>query len=89
MAQSLVAAQKYDEAVQVFQKLAEERKKKQADPPPKAEPSAPAKPTPLPAKLIVSASKKLVDDVGSGKMSFEDFKKAVSVEYLTFPAQKK
>jgi tetratricopeptide (TPR) repeat protein len=48
-----------------------------------------AKPTPLPGKLVISATKKQLDDVGSGKMSFEDFKKAASVEYVTFPAEKK
>jgi hypothetical protein len=47
------------------------------------------KATPLPSKLVITASKKLLDDVGSGKMSFDDFKKAVSVEYVTFPAEKK
>ena len=86
---ALVAAQKYEEAAQILQKLADERKKKQTDPPPKAEASGPAQSAPLPSKLIISAPKKLLDDVASGKMSFEEFKKAVSVEYLTFPPQKK
>ena len=31
---------------------------------------AEAKPTPLPGKLIISASKKLLEDVGSGKIDF-------------------
>jgi tetratricopeptide (TPR) repeat protein len=48
-----------------------------------------AKPTPLPGKLVISATKKQLDDVGSGKMSFEDFKKAANVEFVTFPAEKK
>jgi hypothetical protein len=39
---------------------------------------------PLPSKLIVSASKKLLDQVGSGRMSFEDFKKSATVQYLQF-----
>jgi hypothetical protein len=48
------------------------------------------KPTPPPAKLIVSATKKVLDQVGSGKMSFEDFKKAATVQYLDFaPAAQK
>jgi tetratricopeptide (TPR) repeat protein len=47
------------------------------------------KPTSLPGKMIVSATKKQLDDVGSGRMSFEDFKKAVSVEFVAFPAEKK
>jgi hypothetical protein len=40
----------------------------------------------LPSKMIVSASKQLLDQVGSGKLSIEDFKKAASVQYLTFGA---
>ena len=88
MAQALVAAQKYEEAAQILQKLAEERKQKQTDPP-KAEASGSGQSAPLPSKLIISAPKKLLDEVASGKMSFEEFKKAVSVEYLTFPPQKK
>ena len=44
----------------------------------------------LPAKLIISAPKKLLDQAGAGKISFEDFKKAATVEYLTFaPPEKK
>jgi hypothetical protein len=39
---------------------------------------------PLPAKLIVSASKKVLDQVGSGKLSFDEFKKAATVQYLDF-----
>ncbi len=50
-------------------------------------PSAPA-PVPLPAKLTISAPKKLLDLAGSGKITLEEFKKAATVEYLTFPAEK-
>ena len=44
-----------------------------------------AAPTPpaLPSKLVVTASKKLLDEVGSGKMTFEAFRKAATVEYVT------
>jgi hypothetical protein len=38
----------------------------------------------LPAKLIISASKALLDQAGAGKIDFEAFKKAATVEYLTF-----
>jgi len=34
----------------------------------------------LPAKLIVSAPKKLLDQAGGGKMTFEEFKKAATVD---------
>ena len=45
----------------------------------------PAPPQPLPGKLVVSASKKLLDDVGAGKMTFEAFCKAATVEYTGSP----
>ena len=35
----------------------------------------------MPNKLVVTASKKLLDDVGAGKISFEEFCKAATVEY--------
>jgi tetratricopeptide (TPR) repeat protein len=38
----------------------------------------------LPAKLIISAPKKVLDQVGSGKITFEAFAKAATVDYLTF-----
>lgn len=40
----------------------------------------------LPAKLLISAPKKLLDLAGTGKISFDEFKKAAIVEYLAFPA---
>jgi tetratricopeptide (TPR) repeat protein len=43
----------------------------------------------LPSKLIVTASKKLLDEVGAGKMTFEAFRKAATVEYVTPPAADK
>jgi hypothetical protein len=58
--------------------------------PPKA---ASGQPTPTPSggaaiplapKLLISAPKKLLDQVGTGKMTLEEFRKAVTVEYLTF-----
>lgn len=46
-------------------------------------------PAALPAKLIISAPKKLLDQVGAGKIPFEEFRKAASVEYLDFSAPEK
>jgi tetratricopeptide (TPR) repeat protein len=40
--------------------------------------------TALPAKLIISAPKKLFDMIGAGKISFDDFRKAATIEYLAF-----
>ncbi len=45
--------------------------------------------SPLPAKLVVTVSKKLLDDVGSGRMTFEAFCKAAMVEYVNPAAEKK
>jgi hypothetical protein len=39
---------------------------------------------PLPAKMIVSAPKRLLDQVGAGGMTFEEFRKGATVEYLPF-----
>jgi tetratricopeptide (TPR) repeat protein len=38
----------------------------------------------LPVKLIISAPKKLLDQVKAGKISFEDFRRQASVEMLRF-----
>ena len=38
----------------------------------------------LPAKLIVSAPKKLLDQVGDGKITAAEFQKLVTLEVLTF-----
>jgi hypothetical protein len=43
----------------------------------------------LPAKLVISATRQMLDDVSTGKLSLEDFKKKATVEYLTFPAAEK
>lgn len=42
----------------------------------------------LPAKLFISASKKLLDQAGAGKVSLEDFKKSATVEHLDFTKPK-
>ena len=52
----------------------------------RSESTAPAE---LPAKLIISAPKRLLEQVGSGKMSFDEFRKAASVQYLTFATPEK
>jgi hypothetical protein len=59
------------------------------------EEAAPAKPAsgkaeiPLPGKLTVSAPKKLLDQMGNGKVSFEQFCKDATVEYLPPSGQAK
>jgi tetratricopeptide (TPR) repeat protein len=39
---------------------------------------------PLPSRLIISVPKKVLDQAGSGKMTFDEFRKAAKVEYLKF-----
>jgi hypothetical protein len=41
----------------------------------------------LPSKLIVSAPKKLLDQVHAGKITFDELKKNANVHYLTFRAK--
>jgi hypothetical protein len=45
-------------------------------------------PVPLPAKLTISAPKKLLEAVGSGKISYDEFRKQVTLDYssLSEPA---
>lgn len=43
----------------------------------------------VPPRLIVSASKKLLEQAGSGKMTFEEFRKAATVQHLRFPKVEK
>lgn len=51
----------------------------------KAKPTPATKPVPaLPIKLIISAPKKLLDEVKDGKLSFEEFRRRASVETLRF-----
>jgi hypothetical protein len=48
---------------------------------PKPDPAAKALANPVPARLVISAPKKLLDQVGSGKISFDEFRKAATIEY--------
>lgn len=84
LSQALIAAGKTEDARRALERLAEIQK---------AARTGSAKSTPvvggLPARLIVSAPKRLLDQAGQEKISFEEFKKAATVEYLTFPAAEK
>jgi hypothetical protein len=44
---------------------------------------------PLVSKLIISAPKRLLDQVAAGKMAFHDFEKQVAAEYIGFSASEK
>ncbi len=72
-----------DKAVQSLRNLADSLKDRQ-------NPEKPAQTKPdvaLPAKLMITVPKKLLDLVGGGKVSFDEFRKGASVEYLTFDKQ--
>jgi hypothetical protein len=59
----------------------EEVEKRQA---PQRDGSAKAAETKLPGKLMISAPKGLLEQAGAGKISFEEFKKHVTVDELNF-----
>jgi hypothetical protein len=86
--QANVAANNYTKAQELLKNAKDLAKQptlvsaESAKPATPATASAPA----LPAKLLISAPKKLLDLAGGGKISFDEFKKAATVEYLTFPA---
>jgi tetratricopeptide (TPR) repeat protein len=46
-------------------------------------------PPALPEKLLISVTKRMLDQVGTGKLTVEDFKKNATVEHLKFPAPDK
>src|SRR5262249_45649518 len=52
----------------------------------KSKPAPAVKPetAPLPVKMIISVPKKLLDQAGEGKMTFEEFCRQASVETLRF-----
>jgi hypothetical protein len=52
-------------------------------------PSADKGPPALPAKLVVTVSKKLLDEVHAGKIDLPAFKKGAEVEAIGFPPMKK
>ena len=85
IAQAYIAQGKVAEARRSLDRALEYAAKSSASPP-AAKPAPPAR-APLPAKLILSAPRRLLDEVGSGRMPFEEFRKQASVSYLTFPAR--
>ena len=82
LAQALVGEGKQEEARKYLAMIAAQAQRgAQGD---TAKPAAEKSVLVLPSKLIVTASKKALEAVGSGKMSFEEFRKAAAIEYLTF-----
>jgi tetratricopeptide (TPR) repeat protein len=86
LAQAYLEEGKDAEAQRALQTLAELMVRyadatKQTSPKPAETPRSP-----LPAKLILSAPRRLLDQVGTGQLSFEAFQKAATVEHVNFPA---
>jgi hypothetical protein len=50
----------------------------------KAKTSSESSKATLPARLIISAPKQLLDQVGAGKITFDAFKKVADIQYLSF-----
>jgi hypothetical protein len=81
-AQAQLAAGRSDEARQLLDKA--KAVKEQAGKTAAEKPPVTAKPgggPALPARLTVSAPKRLLDQIGTGKISFEEFRKEAKVEY--------
>ncbi|MFL5244639.1 MAG: tetratricopeptide repeat protein [Gemmataceae bacterium] len=81
LAQVQVANGQFDEAKQLLDQIV--KHKNVAPTNSKKETS---KAAPLPGKLIISAPKSLLDQIGNGKIDFDTFAKAVSVEQEDFTA---
>ena len=82
--QANVAANNYAKAQDLLKNAKEQPKQPTAPTTVAAKPPTATAPV-LPAKLLISAPKKLLDLAGGGKITFDEFKKAATVEYLTFP----
>jgi hypothetical protein len=83
MIQAHLQLKDFEGAQQVLQKALKVPKTPNQRPEKPATGAVGSAPAALPSKLIVSAPKRLLDQVGGGKLGFEDFKKAATVEYLT------
>ena len=78
LAQAYLAAGQLDKARQSMEEAAALKNKSA----PQAKTTTGNKPAALPARLTVSATKRQVDDVGSGKITFDEFRKQATVEYV-------
>jgi hypothetical protein len=91
LTQGYVALGEKEKALSAFQRFAEATAEvgRLSDPTKRAagtskQKNAASRSMPLPSKLIISAPKKLLDLVAKGTMSFDEFKKQATVEYLPF-----
>jgi tetratricopeptide (TPR) repeat protein len=84
LAQAQLGAGNADKAHNALEKAAHyARQAEEITGKPKGKSDPPKEATvPVPSKLIISASRKLLEQVGSGQMSFEEFRKAATIEYV-------
>lgn len=81
--QKLTQAALADKKAEVAKKWVERLIGLQKAPSSRATPKDATKPLSLPARLIVSAQKLLLDQVGAEKITFDDFRKKASVQHLS------
>lgn len=78
LAQAFIAAGKFDQAREALERAHDAGRK---NPPPGKPATAKSSAMALPARLTITASKRMLDQVGSGSMSYDEFRKAATVEY--------
>jgi tetratricopeptide (TPR) repeat protein len=83
MARAYLLLGESDRALQILKGVAGAVKKSDGQPVSAQPQDKPAKPE-LPAKYIIAAPKRLLDEVGSGKISFDEFKKQATINYWGF-----
>ena len=89
LAQCYLALERIGEARSALDKAAEVLKNMQEAASAQNKPAAAKPAAALPVKLIVSAPKKLLDQVKEGKISFEEFRRQATVETLKFDGKRR
>lgn len=78
LAQAFIVAGKFDQAREALERAHDVSRK---NPPAGKSTSAKSSAMVLPARLTISASKRMLDQIGSGSISYDEFRKAATVEY--------
>jgi SHNi-TPR len=84
LARALLARGDADAAAKALEQYAALQKKQPAA---SASPSDAAAGHGLPDKMIITVPKRLLEQTGTGKLSFEEFRKGATVQHLTFSAR--
>src|SRR5205807_6550292 len=64
--------------------MADQNLKEAAEPAKGSGPGKPNSPPTLPSKLIISAPKRLLDQVAAGRIPYADFRRQATIDYLAF-----